>query len=104
MNCFLHIIALSTKTVQVSTLSEQLMELKEQMTEQRKQKQRVGLLNTTSILPVNTVSPSHHPSMGNVLDGHQLVSPQRHFPAQQVHSGLNVYTTHWVECLHRTMG
>ena len=29
----------------VNTLSQQLLELKEQMTEQRKQKQRIGLLN-----------------------------------------------------------
>ncbi|XP_046681904.1 inositol 1,4,5-trisphosphate receptor isoform X6 [Homalodisca vitripennis] len=32
----------------VTTLSQQLSELKDQMTEQRKQKQRIGLLNSTS--------------------------------------------------------
>ncbi|XP_063219999.1 inositol 1,4,5-trisphosphate receptor isoform X2 [Bacillus rossius redtenbacheri] len=32
----------------VANLSKQLMELKDQMTEQRKQKQRIGLLNSTS--------------------------------------------------------
>ncbi|XP_037926094.1 inositol 1,4,5-trisphosphate receptor isoform X3 [Hermetia illucens] len=35
--------------VLVSNLSQQLRELKDQMTEQRKQKQRLGLLNTTTI-------------------------------------------------------
>ena len=33
----------------VMTLSAQLTELKEQMTEQRKQKQRIGLLNTPAM-------------------------------------------------------
>ena len=37
----------TNKLVQV--LSSQLTELKEQMTEQRKQKQRIGLLNTPSM-------------------------------------------------------
>lgn len=32
----------------VTTLSQQLMELKDQMAEQRKQKQRLGLLNSAS--------------------------------------------------------
>ena len=33
----------------VNTLSQQLLELKEQMTEQRKQKQRIGLLNNPAV-------------------------------------------------------
>jgi len=32
----------------VASLSQQLTELRDQMTEQRKQKQRIGLLNSTS--------------------------------------------------------
>ena len=57
---------------QVSTLSEQLTDLKEQMTEQRKLKQRVGLLNTTSILPTNT---PHHTSLSNLMEhSHNQVS------------------------------
>merc|ERR1712226_1838680 len=40
---------LESTNLLVKTLSQQLSELKEQMTEQRKQKQRIGLLNTPSI-------------------------------------------------------
>ena len=40
---------LETTTKLVVTLSSQLSELKEQMTEQRKQKQRIGLLNTPAL-------------------------------------------------------
>ena len=39
---------LETTQVLVTNLSQQLMELKDQMTEQRKQKQRIGLLNSAS--------------------------------------------------------
>lgn len=39
---------LESTQVLVSNLSQQLMELKDQMTEQRKQKQRLGLLNASS--------------------------------------------------------
>ncbi|XP_014243514.1 inositol 1,4,5-trisphosphate receptor [Cimex lectularius] len=39
---------LETTQVLVKTLSHQLSQLKDQMTEQRKQKQRIGLLNSTS--------------------------------------------------------
>lgn len=41
-------IQLETTQVLVSNLSQQLMELKDQMAEQRKQKQRIGLLTSTS--------------------------------------------------------
>ncbi|XP_071054904.1 inositol 1,4,5-trisphosphate receptor isoform X3 [Onthophagus taurus] len=41
---------LETTQVLVQTLSQQLMELKDQMAEQRKQKQRIGLLNSASAL------------------------------------------------------
>lgn len=39
---------LENTTLIVTQLSLQLTELKDQMTEQRKQKQRIGLLNSTS--------------------------------------------------------
>ncbi|KAF5282120.1 hypothetical protein FQA39_LY17676 [Lamprigera yunnana] len=41
-------VQLETTQLLVSTLSHQLMELKDQMTEQRKQKHRIGLLNSAS--------------------------------------------------------
>lgn len=39
---------LETTQVLVKTLSQQLMELKDQMAEQRKQKHRIGILNSAS--------------------------------------------------------
>ncbi|KAK9497765.1 hypothetical protein O3M35_004425 [Rhynocoris fuscipes] len=41
-------VQLETTQMLVKTLSHQLSQLKDQMTEQRKQKQRIGLLNSTS--------------------------------------------------------
>lgn len=48
--------------IAVANLTQQLMELQDQMTEQRKQKQRIGLLNTAAASPHRNISQLNHQS------------------------------------------
>lgn len=48
---------LESTQILVTNLSQQLMELKDQMAEQRKQKQRIGLLNSASAYLHNSNIP-----------------------------------------------
>ena len=53
----------------VKTLSSQLADLRDQMTEQRKQKQRIGLLNNApSLLNLGLNSSSMSTAGGNVMN------------------------------------
>ncbi len=48
--------------IAVANLTQHLMELQDQMTEQRKQKQRIGLLNTAAASPHHNISQLNHQS------------------------------------------